>query len=267
VFPFHVDQQTGVIFTRRQVDRETDGDYFRFDVTAGDLSNALYVVSDRTTVVVHVTDVNDNRPTIVFPACDDDVCELDVIMTSPGDVIVHVIAVDADDVNGQVRYELIGDATAGRLFAINATSGEVYVRREIGADLVEGEGLIQLQVRVTDAGTPPLTTTVAFVVRLNVTRHQRLGGSTSTNLALPLVLVAVAATVVVVICFLVARRVGPPAHMPHTNYITAPATYISQTSIDDLTWHADCSTDVAVGSSLRLQVALRTSSSSSSSSS
>ena len=100
-FPFEVDKQTGVVRTRRQLDRETDGGYFRFDVTAGDASGR--VVSDRANVVVRVTNVNEHRPTIVFPACDDDdVCQLDVSATSSGDVIVRVVAADADDVTEQV---------------------------------------------------------------------------------------------------------------------------------------------------------------------
>jgi len=155
---------------------------------------------------------------------------------------------------GQVRYELIGDTTARRLLAVNATSGELYARRDIArADLVDE---IRVQVRVTDAGSPPLTTSVAFVVRLNVTGHQQLldRRPTSTNLALPLVLVAAAAVVVVVACFLAARRVDPSRHVTDADYIAAPVTYLSRTSIDDLTCAGDCSTDVAVGSSVRIQV-------------
>jgi len=42
-----------------------------------------------------------------------------------------------------------------------------------------------------------------------------------------------------------------------TTYISAPAAYVSETSVDDITCGADCSTDVALGSTLRLQVAAR----------
>lgn len=208
-------------------------------------------------------DRNDNRPTILFPVCNDADfrdCELDITTPSAGDVITRVIAVDADDVSEQLRYELVGNAATARLFDINSTSGEVYVLREIEEDLVEDDGSIQIQVLVTDAGIPPLTSTVSFVIRLNATRHQRLGvddGSTSTNLALPLILVAAAAVVLLVICFLAARRIGPSdrtSEMRSMTYVSASAAYVSQTSIDDVTCPADCSTDVALGSSLRLQV-------------
>lgn len=116
-------------------------------------------------------------------------------------------------------------------------------------------------MRVTDAGNPPLAATVVFVVRLNVTRHQRLGVDdrpTSKNLALPLVLVAAAAVVLMVICILAARRIGPldrGSEMQRSmTYMSAAAGYVSQTSIDDITCAADCSTDVALGSTVRLQV-------------
>jgi len=87
-------------------------------------------VSDRATVAVHVTDRNDNRPTIVFPVCNDADrrdCEYDVITPSVGDVITRVIAVDADDVSGSLRYELVGGEAANRLLGINSTSGQVTV--------------------------------------------------------------------------------------------------------------------------------------------
>ena len=264
-FPFQVNQQTGVVSTRRQLDRENDGSYFRFEVTAGDDE---FVVSDRATIEVHVIDRNDNSPTILFPVCDDAEfrdCELDVMTPSVGDVITRVIAVDTDDVSEQLRYTLIDDAPATRLFAINSTSGEVYLRNKVDAHVAENDGPIKLQVRVTDAGTPPLTATVSFVVRLNVTRLGVDDGSTSTNLALLVVLVAAAAAVVMVICFLAARRIGPldrtSGMRRNTTYVSAPAAFISQTSIDDITCGADCSTDVALGSSLRLQVPSRISSS------
>jgi len=262
-FPFQINQHTGVVTTRRQLDRENDGSYFRFDVTTGDFSADQFIVSDWATVEVHVTDRNDNSPTIVFPVCDDADhrdCELDVMTPAAGDVITRVIAVDADDVSEHLRYELIADAAADRLFGINSTSGEVYARREIATDLVVDDGRIQLQVRVTDAGVPPLTTTVVFVVRLNVTRPQQLGvndGPTSTNLALPVVLVAAAAVIMMVTCFLAARRIGPLDRSSETTYVSAPAAYVSETSVDDVICGADCSTDVALGSTLRLQVDAR----------
>ena len=118
---------------------------------------------------------------------------------------------------------------------------------------------MEVEVRVSDAGSPPLSTTVAFVVHLNVTGIQRLSGDdgppTSTSVVLPLGLVAAAAVIVVVVCVMVARRVGGPLEQrPSTSYVAAPSAYVSQTSVDDLTCGADCSTDVAIGSSLRFQV-------------
>jgi len=133
---------------RRQLDRENDGSHFRFDVTTGHFSAAdEFVVSDRATVEVRVIDRNDNGPTILFPVCDDadfGDCQLDVVTPSAGDVITRVVAVDADDVSQQLSYELISDDTH-RLFDINSTSGEVYARRDVDADLLENNGPIQLQ--------------------------------------------------------------------------------------------------------------------------
>lgn len=267
MFPFHVNQHTGVVSIRRQLDRKNDGSYFRFDVVAGSLTGAHFVVSDRGNVEVHVIAGNLNSPTILFPICNVDVdfrdCELQIVTLSAGEVVTRVVAVDADDDNQQVRYELIGDASAQRLFHVNSTSGEIHARRDIGPHLTEYGGSIHLKVRVTDAGIPPLMSTVMFVVLLNATRHQRLAvndRATAPNIALPLILVAAAVVVVMVICFLAARRIGPLDRSPemrhNTTYVSAPAAYISQTSIDDMTCGADCSTDVALGSSstLRLQV-------------
>ena len=92
-------------------------------------------------------DRNDNGPTILFPVCDDadfGDCQLDIVTPSAGDVITRVIAVDADDVNQQLSYELTSD-DAHRLFSINSSSGEVYARRDVDADLLDDDGPIQLQ--------------------------------------------------------------------------------------------------------------------------
>ena len=137
---------------------------------------------------------------------------------------------------------------------------QVYARREMASDLVGDDGRIQLHVRVTDSGTPPLTSTVVFVVRLNVTLPRPLvvnDRPTSTNLALPLVLVAGAAVLVMAVCFLAARRIGPLGRSSEATYMAAPGAYFTESSIDDVTCAADCSTEVALGSTLRLQVLLR----------
>ena len=105
MFPFQVNHRTGVISTRRPLDRETDGCYFRFDILTGNLTGEQFVVSDRAAIEVHVVDRNDNSPTILFPVCDDvdfRDCELDVTATSTGDLITRVIAADADDVTEQL---------------------------------------------------------------------------------------------------------------------------------------------------------------------
>jgi len=263
-FPFQINQHTGDITTGRALDREVDGGYFRFIVSAGDV---LGMVGDRATVRVHVTDRNEHSPTFVFPACGDDaVCEVDVMMSSTGDVMTRVIAVDADDVTQRLRYELMGGGLAERLLGINSTSGEVYARQQISrSDLVgegDDEGRIRLKVRVTDSGVPPLSSSVVFSVRFNLTGSQQTLGvnerPTSTSLALPFVLVAGAAAVIMVVCFLAARRIGPMDRTYERTYVsaTAPVAYVSATSIDDVACGADCSTDVALGSTstLRLQV-------------
>jgi len=214
----------------------------RFDVIAG---------SDRASVTVHVTDVNDNSPIILFPVCSNEShCELDVSTPSPGDVMTRVKAVDPDDVGRQVRYELLGSETARRQFSLNVTSGEVSVRRWDSR-----RPLVHLLVRVTDSGRPPLSTSVGFLVRVNMTRLDQEGPVSSKHLTAPVVVVAVV-VVVVVVCVVAARRVvvGPPAHTS----ITHQSVVVDDDIDDDVTCAADCSTDVAIGSSLRLQVTANT---------
>jgi len=159
--PFQIDQHTGVLSTCRQLDLETDGSYFRFDVTAGAFSadDARYVASDRASVIVRVIDVNDNRPTILFPVCEDAGsrdCGLEFVAESrsPDDVITRVIAVDPDDANGQVRYELLGGEAALRLLRINATSGEVKTRQDIHVDDNELIQVLLLEVLVFSTSSP-----------------------------------------------------------------------------------------------------------------
>lgn len=114
---FSIDRRTGIITTTRPLDRE-EQDVYEFvaeaisDMTSDDrnydsdvsfISSVVPGYSSTTTVIVRVLDVNDNRPSFVFPDVSDDATEYNVdgggASSSIGD---HVIG-DVGENSGRSR--------------------------------------------------------------------------------------------------------------------------------------------------------------------
>ncbi|KAL3209772.1 hypothetical protein MRX96_037721 [Rhipicephalus microplus] len=138
---FSVRQDSGVVFTAAEIDREFS-DTFRLTLTATDQGSPS--LSSHKTVTIIVEDVNDNTPT--FVSVDAGILPED---SEKGYVIMKLEAVDADaNANGQVTYELVdGDKS---LFAVDRSTGELSLLRAVSRPAVS----YSLAVQASDQAVP-----------------------------------------------------------------------------------------------------------------
>lgn len=105
-FPVAVNCETGWIFTVKQLDREQCSKY-QFTVIASDAGDPPR--SSSATVILTVTDVNDNDPYFEPKTYEVVVSENDL----PGTAVTTVVATDSDE-DARIRYEITAGNTRGK---------------------------------------------------------------------------------------------------------------------------------------------------------
>ncbi|KAA0188454.1 Protocadherin-7, partial [Fasciolopsis buskii] len=121
------------------------------------------------TVTLRVVDVNDNAPQFVYPTQKNHTIYASAF-TPPGIPLVKLTAVDPDEGdNAQLSFHLDGDPAHLRIFHLDDKSGELSLLA--ARDPMESVGTYQLQLRVSDAGTPPLSGHASINIVLNKNPH------------------------------------------------------------------------------------------------
>lgn len=143
---FGINTTSGVIFTMRQIDRESV-DTFRLTVVATDQATVpAQRLSAEKLVTVIVEDINDNEP--IFVSMNAAVLPLKDIRVETGRdalVIMNVVARDADSSsNGLVTYEMVSGNS--ELFKLHRSSGAISLKKTI----INPEARYQLAVKATD---------------------------------------------------------------------------------------------------------------------
>lgn len=209
---FQVDAFTGDVFVRDSLDREATSNH-RFNIlaTSGNFTT-------RTLVTVHVTDMNDNSPTFLFPSGDEE-----TVVISGGIVVGHHVtrlkAIDVDiGENATLTYYVSG-GNAQNLFAVDPTTGIVTVKADLGSLLVDQTECL-LRVSVKDGGDPALTDTAQLsIVVAQGDGYIDRGVTTETDgvlavvmaMTLSVAMVSMVAVVVVIVC--VIRKRGHSRNM------------------------------------------------------
>nr|XP_021332170.1 protocadherin-23 isoform X1 [Danio rerio] len=126
--PFNIDPTLGVITTAAALDHERERE-LRFLVVASDGGSPS--LSSTATVIIHVEDVNDNKP--IFPQKFYNATVKE--HTAVGTCILQVTAIDADGAEfGSVQYFLY-DGFSGKdvhpFFHINSVTGNICVSQDI----------------------------------------------------------------------------------------------------------------------------------------
>ncbi|XP_018593015.1 protocadherin beta-15 [Scleropages formosus] len=141
------------------LDRETVSEY-NITLTASDLgASPLFT---RKTVLVQVSDINDNPPRFVQPSYTVYVTE----NNAPGASICSVTAFDPDsNQNAYLSYSILEDQIQGMpvstYVSINSDNGNIYALRSFDYEQLRS---FQIRVQAQDAGFPPLSTNVTVNV-------------------------------------------------------------------------------------------------------
>ncbi|XP_077402215.1 protocadherin-10-like [Vanacampus margaritifer] len=141
------------------LDRETVAEY-NITLTARDMGSPPLFT--RKTIVVQVSDVNDNAPLFKQPA-------YSVYLTennAPGASICSVTAEDPDyGQNAYISYSIIEvdiqEMPASTYVSINSDNGNIYALRSFDHEQLKN---FQITVQVQDAGFPPLSSNVTVTI-------------------------------------------------------------------------------------------------------
>ncbi|XP_064872121.1 protocadherin-17-like [Oncorhynchus nerka] len=157
-----VNPTNGAIYASRSFNYEQTK-FFEFKVQAKDAGSPH--MEGSATVRVSVLDVNDNLPVIVLPLLINDTVEIMVPRNvGLGYIVTTVRAVDQDHgESGRLTYE-IWEGNEEHLFEMDPVAGEVRTARAVWEDVAPA---VELVVKVTDHGKPPLSAVAKLIIKAN----------------------------------------------------------------------------------------------------
>ncbi|KAA0709727.1 Protocadherin alpha-C2 [Triplophysa tibetana] len=147
------------LVTSEFLDRESVTEY-NITLTARDLGSPP--LSTRKTILVQVSDINDNPPRFIQPSYTVYVTE----NNAPGASICSVTAVDPDsNQNAYLSYSILEGQIQGMpvstYVSINSDNGNIYALRSFDYEQLRN---FQIRVQAQDAGFPPLSSNVTVNV-------------------------------------------------------------------------------------------------------
>ncbi|KAI6650765.1 protocadherin Fat 4-like [Oopsacas minuta] len=152
--PFQISIQSGVVSTTQVLDRE-DTSFYNFTIIASDLGSPS--LSSLVSILILLTDVNDNFPRFNLPPSADHFTFEVLENASPQSVIGSITASDRDfGANGLLSYQLFSN-----IFSLHPSTGELTITRSLD---FENKTRFDLIVFAKDSGTPPLTSNISLVI-------------------------------------------------------------------------------------------------------
>uniref|UniRef100_A0A6I8R567 Cadherin domain-containing protein n=1 Tax=Xenopus tropicalis TaxID=8364 RepID=A0A6I8R567_XENTR len=172
---FSINIETGVLYAQRSFDYEQQKEFqmqileFLIQVLATD--NGSPPLSSNATLIIHITDQNDNTPTILYPPIESGgstLFEMVPFASEQGSLITKVVAVDADSGhNSWLSFHFI-QLSETSPFTISQHTGEIRTSRTFQEkDVLK----YKLVVMVKDNGQPPLSATVTLSLVVADTFH------------------------------------------------------------------------------------------------
>ncbi|XP_062282146.1 protocadherin gamma-A2-like [Scomber scombrus] len=149
------------LVTEQSLDREKRSKY---NITLTATDEGLPALSSRKTVVLDVTDINDNAPAFSQSVYTTQVME----NNSPGVEMLQIRATDPDQgQNARISYLLIDEEVNGNpvstYFSINTESGVIQSLRSLDYEQVKE---YTIQVKAQDGGSPPLSSNATVIVHV-----------------------------------------------------------------------------------------------------
>ncbi|XP_068133817.1 protocadherin gamma-C5-like isoform X2 [Hyperolius riggenbachi] len=141
------------------LDRERISQYI-IELTATDLGSPA--LSSKTTVILSVSDVNDNAPTFTQTTYNAFIKE----NSDPGTLLCTVSATDADEGdNSDLVYSIVESQIDGSSISsfvyINSNTGDIYAQRSFDYEHIQA---LQITIKVEDSGSPKLSSTVPVCI-------------------------------------------------------------------------------------------------------
>ncbi|KAG5446053.1 Protocadherin-11 X-linked, partial [Clonorchis sinensis] len=156
---FKLDSVTGELTTIQSLDRERQPEY---ELVAMLLDKGRPQQSATAKILIHVTDVNDHDPIIVFPANGRGNVSVS-FREPPGEVVARIEARDPDEGhNSLLHYSLI-KGNRNSIFRLGSTSAELIIDRDLDESYV---GTYILHILIQDAGVPPRSSQVQLTVQV-----------------------------------------------------------------------------------------------------
>ncbi|XP_034549148.1 protocadherin-17-like isoform X2 [Notolabrus celidotus] len=169
-----VNPTNGAIYASRSFNFEQTKS-FEFKVQAKDGGSPH--MESTSTVRVNILDVNDNLPVIILPVLLNDTAEIPVPRNvGIGYIVATVKAVDHDHgESGHLTYE-ITEGNDDHLFEMDPVGGEVRTAHALWEEVAP---VVELVVKVTDHGKPPLSAVAKLIIKANT--ETAAGGGSSTG--------------------------------------------------------------------------------------
>ncbi|XP_040200876.1 LOW QUALITY PROTEIN: protocadherin gamma-C5-like [Rana temporaria] len=147
------------LITDGNLDREKIAQY-TIELTASDLGSPA--LSAKMTVILRVSDVNDNAPTFTQSAYNAFIKE----NSDPGTFLCTVSATDVDEgVNSDLVYSIVETQIDGSSLSsfvyINSNTGDIYAQRSFDYEHIQ---TLQITIKVEDSGSPKLFSTVPVFI-------------------------------------------------------------------------------------------------------
>ncbi|XP_070692797.1 protocadherin Fat 2 [Pempheris klunzingeri] len=150
---FLLDSRTGLLTLVAPLDFEVSREHF----LSVEGSRGKSSLTDITTVIINVTDVNDNTPAFDRGNYLTEISE----DLTPGSPVMKVTASDQDGpVNSLLRYSIVSGDTLQQ-FSIHPRSGEITVRTALDREEIPH---YSLTVQAADEGDPPLSSAVLITI-------------------------------------------------------------------------------------------------------
>ncbi|XP_073477081.1 protocadherin gamma-C5-like isoform X16 [Aquarana catesbeiana] len=147
------------LVTDGTLDREKISKY-NIELTASDLGSP--VLSNKTTVILRISDVNDNAPIFLQSTYNAFIKE----NSDPGTLLCTVSATDVDEgVNSDLVYSIVetqidGSSVSSYVY-INSNTGDIYAQRSFDYEHIQ---TLQITIKVEDSGSPKLFSTVPVFI-------------------------------------------------------------------------------------------------------
>ncbi|XP_028265862.1 protocadherin Fat 4-like [Parambassis ranga] len=156
---FSIDPVSGIVSVAGALDRETEAQY-NLQVVAEDQGRPAR--SATATLLVHVSDINDNAPKFTESGYQIEVLETEVAGAS----LLTLLAVDPDEgANGRVRYSIFHQSPSSDpdVFQLEASSGILQLAQLLDYSEVKE---YTLKVQAFDGGDPYMVANTSVVVKV-----------------------------------------------------------------------------------------------------